>query len=223
MDCMFRKNETQPCDKPRWESRLSRRVLTIAAVVSLLSVAASARASCGSFSQVGAGKQAHPASWNALSGRAYLTEVDEPLASIVGMWHVTFTAKGNSEGPPDNTPIDNAIIVWHSDRTEVMNSGRPAQDGDFCMGVWEEVGKCHYKLNHFAWMGNDTTNAPGGIGKPTGPTRIVEDVTVSGDGKHYSGTFTLDAYDTSFNLTAHIVGVIQGTRITIGTTVDDLM
>jgi hypothetical protein len=223
MNCMIRKSETMACDKPGWESRLSRSVLTIAAVVSLLSVAASARASCGSFSQVGAGKQAHPASWNAQFGRAYLTEVDEPLASIVGMWHVTFTAKGNSEGPPDNTPIDNAIIVWHSDRTEVMNSGRPAQDGDFCMGVWEEVGKCHYKLNHFAWMGNDTTNAPGGIGKPTGPTRIVEDVIVSGDGKHYSGTFTLDAYDTSFNLTAHIVGVIQGTRITIGTTVDDLM
>ncbi len=223
MDCMIRKSETRPFGKPGWESRLSRRVLTIAAVGSLLSVAASARASCGSFSQVGAGKQAHPASWNVQSGRPYLTEVDEPLASIVGMWHVTFTAKGNSEGPPDNTPIDNAIIVWHSDRTEVMNSGRPAQDGDFCLGVWEEVGKSHYKLNHFAWMGNDTTNAPGGIGKPTGPTHIVEDVTVSADGKHYSGTFTLDAYDTSFNLTAHIVGVLQGTRITMGTTVDDLM
>jgi hypothetical protein len=64
-----------------------------------------------------------------------LTEVDEPGASIVGMWHVTFTAKGNSEGPPDNTPIDNAVVVWHSDRTEIMNSGRPAQDGDFCLGV----------------------------------------------------------------------------------------
>jgi hypothetical protein len=104
-----------------------------------------------------------------------------------------------------------------------MNSGRPAQDGDFCMGVWEEVGRCHYKLNHFAWMGNDTTNAPGGIGNPAGPTRIVEDVTVSPDGKHYSGTFTLDAYDTSFNQTAHIVGVLNGTRITMGTTVNDLM
>jgi hypothetical protein len=64
---------------------------------------------------------------------------------------------------------------------------------------------------------------PGGIGKPTGPTNIVEDVTVSADGKHYSGTFTLEAYDTSFNRTTHIVGVIEGTRITVGTTVDDLM
>jgi hypothetical protein len=223
MNGMIRKSETKPYGKLGWESQLSCRVLTMVTVLSLLSVAASARASCGSFSQVGAGKLAHPASWNGQFGRAHTAEVDEPSASIVGMWHVTFTAKGNSEGPPDNTPIDNAIIVWHSDGTEVMNSGRPAQDGDFCLGVWEEVGKCHYKLNHFAWMGNDTTNAPGGIGKPTGPTHIVEDVTVSTDGKHYSGTFTLDAYDTSFNLTAHIVGVLQGTRITMGTTVGDLM
>jgi hypothetical protein len=222
MNCIIRKSETRPWGKPGWESRLSRRAFTIAGVVSMLFVAASARASCGSLSQGGAGKQAHPESWNVQSGRAYLTEVDEPLASIVGMWHVTFTAKGNSEGPPDNTPVDNAIVVWHSDRTEVMNSGRPAQDGDFCLGVWEEVGKCQYKVSHFAWMGNDTTN-PGGVGKPTGPTHIVEDVTVSADGKHYSGTFTLDAYDTSFNLTTHITGVLQGTRITLDTTVDSLM
>jgi len=38
-----------------------------------------------------------------------------------------------------------------------------------------------------------------------------------------SGTFTLDSYDTSFNLTTHIVGVLNGTRITMGTTVSDLM
>jgi hypothetical protein len=38
-----------------------------------------------------------------------------------------------------------------------------------------------------------------------------------------SGTFTLDAYDTSFNLTTHIVGVLNGTRITMATTANDLM
>jgi len=223
MDCIIRKSETQSCGTPARKSRLFRGASTLVAVASLLFVAANAGASCGSFSQLGAGKPAHPAAWDTQSGRAHLTEIDEPRASIVGMWHVTFTAQGNSEGPPDNTPIDNAVVVWHSDRTEIMNSGRPAQDGDFCLGVWEEVGRCHYKLNHFAWAGNDTTNAPGGIGNPAGPTHIVEDVTVSPDGKHYSGTFTLDAYDTSFNPTTHIVGVINGTRITMGTTVNDLM
>ena len=91
----------------------------------------------------------------------------EEVDPIVGMWHVTFTAQGNGkEGPPDKTPIDNAIIVWHSDKTEIMNSARPAQDGNFCLGVWESLGGCKYKLSHIAWLSNDTTNAPEGIGKP---------------------------------------------------------
>ena len=76
---------------------------------------------------------------------------DEDPQPIVGMWHVLFTAEGNEVGPPNGTPIDNAIVVWHRDKTEVMNSGRPPQDGDFCMGVWEVTGKGKYKLNHFAW------------------------------------------------------------------------
>jgi hypothetical protein len=223
MHCIIGKRETPVTANPAGKTRLFRGVPTLVALAGLLLVAAGASASCGSFSQVGAGKLAHPASWDTQSGNAQLTQIDEPRALIVGMWHVTFTAEGNNPGPPDNTPIDNAVVVWHSDRTEIMNSGRPAQDGDFCMGVWEEVGRCKYKLNHFAWAGNDTTNAPGGIGNPQGPTRITEEVTLSEDGKQYSGTFTLDAYDTSFNLTTHIVGVIKGTRITMGTTVNDLM
>jgi len=104
-----------------------------------------------------------------------------------------------------------------------MNSARPAQDGDFCMGVWKKAGKNTYKLNYFAWFGNDSTNAPSGIGNPTGPTRIVQQVSVSPDGKHFSGTFTLDAYDTSGNQIAHIVGVVAASRITLSTTVPDLL
>jgi hypothetical protein len=45
--------------------------------------------------------------------------------------------------------------------------------------------------------GNDTTNAPEGIGKPLAATHIVEKVMSNADGKSFSGTFTLDAYDTS--------------------------
>src|SRR5580658_1070233 len=85
----------------------------------------------------------HPASWDVSPGGAQLTAalggnfrtVGEEVEPIVGMWHVTFTAQGNgSAGPPDKTPIDNAMIVWHADHTEIMNSGRPPQDGSFCMG-----------------------------------------------------------------------------------------
>jgi hypothetical protein len=46
---------------------------------------------------------------------------------------------------------------------------------------------------------------------------------VSPDGKSYSGTFTLDAYDTSGNIATSFTGVITGTRITLDTTVGDLL
>jgi hypothetical protein len=157
------------------------------------------------------------------AGSASLQLVTDSADSIVGMWHVTFTAWGNEAGPPDGTPIDNALVTWHSDGTELMNSARPPQDGDFCMGVWKKTGKFTYNLNHFAWLANDTANAPAGIGNPTGPTRFFEEITLSPDGKHYTGKFTLDAYDTSGTQVAHIVGVIAGTRITTDTTVNDLL
>jgi len=149
--------------------------------------------------------------------------IAEDTDPIVGMWHVTFTAQGNVNGPPDGTPIDNALVTWHSDGTELMNSARPPQDGDFCMGVWKRTGKFTYKLNHFAWFANDTANAPSGIGNPTGPGRLLEQITLGEDGMHYSGTFTLNAYDISGKRVAHIVGVIAATRITISTTVPDLL
>jgi hypothetical protein len=166
-----------------------------------------------------------PQSWERedSSAPSRLLRVDDFSDPIVGMWHVTFTAQGNEMGPPDGTPIDNSLVTWHSDGTEIMNSVRPPQDGQWCMGIWKKKGKNTYKLNHFAWFGNDTANAPGGIGNPTGPTRFFEEVTLSPDNKHYTGTFTLDAYDTAGAQVAHIVGVIAATRITMDTTVPDLL
>ena len=143
---------------------------------------------------------------------------EESNNSIVGMWKFTFTAQGNTGpgAPPDGVPLDIGFTQWHSDGTEIINSGRPPQDGSICLGVWEKTGKSKYRFNHFA-TGYDTANAPSGIGNPTGPTHIVGDVMVSRDGKHYAGTFTLDAYDTSNALLAHIVGVVTATRITVHT------
>jgi hypothetical protein len=185
---------------------------------------ATASAACGNSGKFGAALQRQ--SWRgfvpAQAGSLLRVADDSESDGIVGMWRVTFTAQGNQTGPPDGTPIDNALVTWHSDGTEIMNSARPPQDGNFCMGVWKKTGKDTYKLNHFA-LGNDTANAPGGIGNPAGPTRIFELVTLSPDGKHYSGAFTLDAYDTSGNVIAHIVGVISATRITVNTNVPDIL
>ncbi|MGP0021260.1 MAG: hypothetical protein ACLPHP_22010 [Candidatus Sulfotelmatobacter sp.] len=165
----------------------------------------------------------HKQAWRVGDATALLIQAADTVDPIVGMWHVAFTAEGNSDGPPDGTPIDNAIAVWHGDGTEIMNSARPPQDGDFCMGVWKNDGRNKYRLNHFAWGSNDTTNAPTGIGNPTGPTRIIEKVALSADGNSFSGTFWLRATDTSGKPTATIIGVVSGTRITMETTVQDLL
>jgi hypothetical protein len=39
---------------------------------------------------------------------------------------------------------------------------------------------------------------------------------------HYSGTVTLDAYDTSGNIATPFTGLLTGTRITINTKATDL-
>jgi hypothetical protein len=197
--------------------------IMVLAFVSACLLTATASAACGDANKFGG--SLHRQSWRGsepLQPGTLLTIADDSDL-IVGMWHVTFTAQGNEVGPPDGAPIDNSLVTWHSDGTELMNSGRPPQDGDFCMGVWKKTGKNTYKLNHFAWGGNDTTNAPGGIGNPQGPARFFEEITLSPDGKHYTGHFTLDAYDTNGTQVAHIVGVVAATRITINTTVPDLL
>jgi hypothetical protein len=73
------------------------------------------------------------------------------------------------------------------------------------------------------WAGNDPANAPSGIGNPQGGAQIVEHITLRPDCNHYTGRFTLDAYDPSGNPTAHIVGVISATRVTVNTKVKDLL
>jgi hypothetical protein len=193
-----------------------------------------AGAQCGSSPMF----HAAPVSWRLMApspGKANFAAASYPLGfktvsdndaddePVVGLWHVLFTAKGNGGGPPDGTPIDNALVVLHGDKTELMNSGRPPQDGNVCMGVWEKTGPSRYMVNHITWGDNDTANAPAGIGNPSGPTQIRETIVLSPDGNHFVGTFTLEAHDTSGNLTAHIVGQVTGTRVTVNTTVSDLL
>ncbi len=81
---------------------------------------------------------------------------------------------------PD-TPIDNALVVWHSDHTALMNSGRPPQDGG--TSAWacgRRTDKSKYKLNHFAWGGNDFTlpeRPMASLATRVGATHVTETVT----------------------------------------------
>jgi hypothetical protein len=195
---------------------------TLGVVLSLTIFSQWATASCGDASEFGT--TLHRQSWQSPDSlqSGSLLRIGDASDPIVSMWHVTFTAEGNELGPPDGTPIDNALVLWHADGTELMNSARPPQDGQWCMGIWKKTGRSRYLLSHIPWFGNDTTGAPSGIGNPQGPSRFYEKITLSRDDKHYTGTFTLDGYDTSGNPVAHIIGVIDATRVTLDTTVPDL-
>jgi hypothetical protein len=141
-------------------------------------------------------------------------------ATIVGMWHVAFIAEGNAPPlPPDGVQIDSTLSHWHSDGTEVTLSSRPPATGDVCLGVWQEVGERHYKLNHYG-IAFDPSVDPN---TPRGFDNIRQDITVSRDGKTFTGTFTIDQYDSAGNLLDEIKGDLVGTRVTLSTTVSDLL
>ena len=198
----------------------------LVALVLSLATAKGALAQCGLST-----KLVKPSSGQLPMGGAHLKYAglagggDEDSPSIVGMWHVVFTAHTmNGDAIPDpGAVIDNSVVVWHRDGTEIMNSSRPAQDGNFCLGVWEQTGRLSYFLNHIPWQGNDPSGGPGAIGNPQGGAQILEKVTLSPDGNSYSGTFTLTAYDTSGNVEVWFAGTLSATRITTRTKFTDLL
>ena len=133
---------------------------------------------------------------------------DSQGASIVGLWQFTFTSK-DTPGVPDGTVMDAGYLTWHADGTEIMNSGRPPITSSFCMGVWKQVGRSTFRLNHVA-LSWDTPGM-----NFVGPANIKEQVTVDRTGNGYKGTFVIDQSDTSGNVLAHITGEVTGRRITV--------
>ena len=137
-------------------------------------------------------------------------------ASIVGMWSIQFLSMGNTaHNPPipDGAMIDFGYNQWHSDGTEILNSGAraPAQE-NFCLGVWEKTGRSTYQLNHFA------LNYDAATGILIGKISIVETVTLSPGGTGYSGTFVYTVFDTKGNKTDRLTGQVTAERITVDTT-----
>jgi len=144
--------------------------------------------------------------------------VDAPAgADVVGLWHVVFTQNAAFGGGL----FDDSYAAWHSDGTEIMNSGvhSPAT-GNFCMGAWTKTGPSTYTLKHVAL---DYSMQPLGSTSPTVIVIIRETVTVDHAGDHFPGSFTADIYAPhSLALPAtpgaHIAqvgaGTITGDRIT---------
>jgi hypothetical protein len=184
--------------------------------LSLVTLTRDAQAACGLFDKSTANSNLIPRSSaftpaGPVSFAPTADADDNDDSTVVGMWKFTFKAY-NTAGIPDGTVVDAGYATWHSDGTEIMNSGRAPITGSFCMGVWDQDGRRSYRLNHvgLSW---DPSGAVF-----VGPAQIREWITVSRDGLTYTGQFTIDQRDTDGNLLAHLEGQVRGQRVTIGTT-----
>ena len=129
-------------------------------------------------------------------------------APIVGLWAMRFVAE-NSPGTPNGTVVDWGYVEWHSDGTELMNSGGHAPaTGNFCMGVWAQTGPSAYKLNHYALSYDATT------GLLANYVHVHEQVTLDPTGNQYSGSFNIDITDPSGNPVATVKGIVSAQRLT---------
>ena len=101
---------------------------------------------------------------------------------IVGLWEFKWTA-----APPFGP--DFGTQAWHSDGTEITFSGNQnPETGDVCQGVWRQIGRNTYTLNHIA-MGWTAPGAAFGI-----RVHLHFVITLNASGTAFSGTFTAVAY-----------------------------
>lgn len=138
-------------------------------------------------------------------------------ASPIGMWNIQFISQGNtghSPSIPDGALIDFGYSQWHSDGTEIMNSGAHAPSTqNFCLGVWVRTGMFTYEVNHFA-LSYDATS-----GSLANKVNIREQITMDPSGNQFSGTFTIDIYNADGTQQVdHLAGNIAATRVTVDQT-----
>jgi hypothetical protein len=175
-----------------------------------------AHAGCGLYTPA-----PHPASWQPqiASPRLVLAALTDDNAatpgepSIVGTWKEKWIAEGSSDsGFPDGTEFDASYTQWHSDGTEINVSGlRAPLTGDVCLGEWIRTGARTYRLNHFG-ISYDPTGA-----NLIGPARLQQWLTLAPTGNSTSGKFSVEQWDESGNLLAHVQGTVTGTRVTMET------
>ena len=200
-----------------WKILWSRRfaTLTVAAFVALLLFVSGARAGCALSYKTGAAPAIPFLSpqENESSNHQEGEESNKP-ASIVGLWHVIYTATSAS-GPFSPTPFQfvETYKTWHGDGTEFENAFLPPAGGNICFGVWKDLGDRRVKLHHIGLM----FASDGAI---SNVFTVDETDTVASDGKTYSGAFDFklflptDVYGTGTPL-AEVKGTTAGTRITV--------
>jgi hypothetical protein len=196
-----------------WSRRFA--TLTVAPFVALLLFASGARAGCALSYKTGAVPSIPFLSpqGNESVNHQEGEESDKP-ASIVGLWHVIYTATSAS-GPFPPTPFQflESYKTWHGDGTEFENAFLPPAGGNICFGVWKGLGHRSVKLHHIGL----TFASDGAI---SNVFTVDETDTVTSEGKTYKGTFDFklfgatNVFGTGTPL-AEVTGTTAGTRITV--------
>jgi len=184
----------------------------------LLFTASSAKADCGLPSKKGA---APSIPFLSPSGRETSNHQDEDEksnkhASIVGLWHLIYTATSAPSGPFPPTPFQflESFKTWHADGTEFENAFVSPTGGNICFGVWKDLGHGRVKLHHLGLMFDE-------LGHVSNIFTDDEEVTVASNGKTYSGTFDFKLWPSSFDAVGvgsplvEVTGTMAATRITV--------
>lgn len=144
-------------------------------------------------------------------------------ATIVGLWHVIYTATYSTAGPlpvpvlppgsSDSFQFAETMKTWHADGTEWEEKIEPAPAG-FCFGVWKHTDNASVKLHHF--------------GAVTGPDGSVVAIfymdeinRVAPEGRTYIGAWDMKIYGaTDVFGTGPVLQEIKGTTAATRITVD---
>jgi hypothetical protein len=145
-------------------------------------------------------------------------------ATIVGLWHLIYTATYSTSGPlpvpvippgpPSSFQFLESFKTWHADGTEFENAFMPPAGGNICFGVWEDSGHDSVKLHHIGLMFASD-------GSVSFIFTVDEKDTVATNGKTYSGTFHFRLWPPVFSEVGtgkplqEIKGTTAGTRITV--------
>lgn len=179
----------------------------------LLFIASGAKADCGLPSNTGAAPSipfVSPRVDDHQDG-----EESNRHATIVGLWHVIYTAT-EASGPFPPTPFQfvETFKMWHADGTEFENAFVPPAGGNICYGVWKESNHGSVKLHHIGIMFDSTGNV-------SNLFTVDEKNTVDSHGKTYSGHFDFRLWPPSFDSVgvgaplAEVTGTISATRISV--------
>ena len=199
-----------------WRALWGGRFTTVVALVAagLLFTAAGAKAGGCAFSYKAAAAPSIPFVSPHADGDS------KEHATIVGLWHVLYTATYDNNFPPGGPypptpfPFLESFKTWHADGTEFENAFLPPVGGNICFGVWKDSGHGSVKLHHTGLMFASD-------GSISNIFTIDEKDTVAPNGKTYSGTFDFKLWPPSFdavgvgNPVAEVTGTTLGTRITV--------